>query len=171
VRATDADITAELKRDLGADLRMVATYDAESIDHLYIRDDVEERRTTEEFGRLHNQLIRENLARSHLESDFDSGRLRSSMLGFERFLAFHFISDDKRGYVVTIDPDTEFDLVAFIRKFETVAPVKPNLGEIEFEVLPGKRRCSNCGSRRTISTPGAGPKASFHCMDCDQSFT
>lgn len=92
------------------------------------------------------------------------------MLGFEQFTAFHFISGDDSGYVVTVEPDTEMDVPAFMQKFEVASRVRHELGNIVFHHTPVHQECPHCGSRQTIATPEAGADSSYHCLDCDQSF-
>ncbi len=170
MEASTEAIVAEFRNDLGGDLRLVGRYGPDDFSVLYVREDVERTRSPEQFQRLHDQMMRENLSSSYLEDHFDSGRLRSSVLGFEGFVAFNFLRADREGFVVTVDPDAEIELCSFLRKFETVAPVQERFGAVEFDVLPSDQTCPNCGSRRTISTPTAGPEAPYHCMDCDTPF-
>lgn len=155
--------------DLGPALRMVAQYDANGIDVLYIRDDVEDRRSEREFADLHRELLRENLSQFQLEAEFHSGPLRSSMLAFEEFVAFNFIADEREGYVVTVEPDVEVDLRGFFRKYETVVPAQKRFEVFEFVHERGEP-CPRCGSHRTISTPEAGDSGAYYCMDCDHPY-
>lgn len=179
MRATTSALVDEFKSDVGSKLRVVAKYDAEQMRTLYVRDDVEEERPRAHFDNLHGEMMREHLERPHIEADLNSGKLRSSMLGFEQMLVFNFISSkrggsfsDVQGYVVTTEPDVVVDLSKFIHKFEVAAPVQKRLGKIEFNVPErGDRVCPNCGSNRTIATPQAGPESPYYCMECDRSFT
>lgn len=170
MRSTTAAITDEFRADLQNDLRMVARYDADSLQQLYMRDDVDSRRSDVEFQHLHEELIRENSDGTKLAGRFSSGPLRSTMLAFEEFVAFHFISTDDEGYVVTVEPDTTMDVNEFMQKFETASRVMPKLGDIEFQHPSATKRCPGCESTRTITTPEAGPDAVYYCVDCDRSF-
>ncbi|WP_276258436.1 DUF7522 family protein [Haloglomus litoreum] len=170
MRPTPDAITDEFRTDLGDELRMVAQYDADGLEVLYVRDDVDRRRSDVEFESLHEELLRENRSRTEFEGQFNSGPLRSAMLGFEEFVAFHFISTDDTGYVVTVEPDTTMNITEFVRKFETTARVKSALGNIVFQHTEVHVECPRCGGRHTISTPEAGPDSSYYCLDCDQSF-
>lgn len=170
MRATPASITDEFRSDVGEELRMVARYDDEGLDLQYMRDDVDSRRSDEELQHLYEELLRENRTGSELEGQFSSGRLRSSMLAFEEFVAFHFISTDDEGYVVTVEPDTSMDINEFMLKFQTASQVKHKLGDIEYQHSPAENPCPGCGSKRTITTPEAGPNSLYYCIDCDRSF-
>lgn len=170
MRSTAGAITNEFRSDVGEELRMVAQYDGDGLETLYIRDDVESRRSDEELDHLYEQLLRENRTGSELEGRFSSGRLRCSMLAFEEFVAFHFISTDDQGYVVTVEPDTTMDINQFMGKFGLASQVKPTFGDIEFDHRPAKTHCPNCGSSRTIATPEAGPESPYHCLDCGRSY-
>lgn len=170
MRSTTAAITDEFRADLGESLRMVGQYDQDGLNVQYMREDVERRRSDEELAHLHEELLRENRDGAALEGRFSSGRLRSAMLAFEEFVAYHFISTDDEGYVVTVEPDTSMDVPRFMRKFETVSQVMPKLGDIEFRHAAAKPRCPRCDSARTIATPEAGPESPYYCLDCDRSF-
>jgi len=110
----DGDALVDALGDLvGAGLRVVASYDRDGYDPLFVRSDVDFR--IEELGEgVHEDLILQGLGREQLELLFDAGSLDCSMHRFEEMTAFQFPTGDYRGVFVSVDPDVDVPLVSFV---------------------------------------------------------
>jgi hypothetical protein len=109
----DASATVEaLKTHAGESLRVVATYDEDGYDALYVRDGMESRLATHADD-VHEELVLQGLGHGHLEDLFGAGELSCSMHRFEDLIAFHFVSGEFSGLFVSLDADTDVPLATF----------------------------------------------------------
>lgn len=101
-----------LRREAGHALRVVATYDREGYEAVYVRDDVETR-LSERAEAVHEDLVLRGIGRDHLEDLFGAGDLQCSMHRFEELTAFHFPAAAYTGLFVSVDSDAEVELATF----------------------------------------------------------
>ena len=101
-----------LRAEAGEALRVIATYDREGYESVYVRDDVVERMSARADA-VHDELILQGIGRGHLEDLFDAGELECSMHRFEELTAFHFAAEESTGLFVSLDPDADVPLATF----------------------------------------------------------
>ena len=103
----DSDITTYLRDRVGEHLRGVVRYHRETLDILYLRDDVREVRLESQFDRLEPE------SRSAEERAFPLGDLYVTVRRFEEAIIMHFPTGNNRGIVVSLEPETARDLNTF----------------------------------------------------------
>jgi len=110
---TDPDVmVAEVQAHVGDALRLVATYDQEGYELVYVRPDAAERAKTQ-GERVHDELVLQGLGRGHLEDVFGAGDLECSVHRFEDLTAVHFAASEFSGLFVTVDTDADLALASF----------------------------------------------------------
>lgn len=105
-------LVAQIREEIGDDLRAVATYEEREYDLVYERADVAEKPRA--IDRIHEELILEGMGTEYLEDVFNAGRLNCTMHSFEEALCFHFLRGSMRGLFVSVDPDALIPVERFI---------------------------------------------------------
>ncbi|WP_255494076.1 hypothetical protein [Halarchaeum sp. CBA1220] len=108
--ATNA--VAAIRDAAGGSVRIIATYDRDGYDVVYLRDDVESKVASLAEG-VHEELVIREVGRDYLEELFEAGALHCSMHRFEEMTAFHFIEGGFTGLFVSIDSDADVPLASF----------------------------------------------------------
>lgn len=103
-----------LKDEAGAALRSVTTYDEDSYDQLYLRENVNAIYSPEEFDDIFSDLRMEGWGRESLEELFNAGKLTCSIYGFEDAMMFHFVRNGFEGVLVTYDRGADVDVEEFM---------------------------------------------------------
>jgi hypothetical protein len=95
-------------------LRVVVSYDENTHDFRYIRNDIQNEYTKREFNK-HVDTFRdtENVDQS-LESALSVGKHHCSIHLFDEMILFNFTQGDKMGTVVSLDPQAGRDLLQFV---------------------------------------------------------
>jgi len=101
-----------LRAEAGDALRVVATYDREGYEPVYVRDDLTAR-LTNRADAVHDELVLQGIGRGHLEDLFGAGDLQCSMHRFEGLTAFHFTAAEFTGLFVSLDSDADIQLASF----------------------------------------------------------
>jgi len=110
---TDRELLlGELRATAGEALRVVATYDRDGYDPVYVREDVSER-LGGRADAVHEELVLQGIGREYLEDLFDAGDLQCSMHRFDELTAFHFVAAEYTGLFVSVDSDAEVSLASF----------------------------------------------------------
>ncbi|WP_436908774.1 hypothetical protein [Halosimplex marinum] len=109
----DADaLVAALREVAGDALRVVATYDRDGYDPVYVAPSAEQR-VRSQAERVHDELVLQGLGRGHLEDLFDAGDLQCSIHRFDEVTAFHFASGEFSGLFVSVDSEADLPLATF----------------------------------------------------------
>lgn len=111
--AIQEGLTQSLRELLGDHLRVVAEYDQDGYQAVYIREGIGDR-VKQHADEVHNELVLQGIDRDHIEDLFDAGDLHCSMHRFEELTAFHFSRAEYGGLFVTVDTDIELNLERFI---------------------------------------------------------
>lgn len=106
-----SDITAYLRDRVGKHLRGVVRYHRDTLDVLYLRDDIREVRLQSQLDRMIDRLEPES--RSAEECAFPFGDLYVTVRRFEDAIIMHFPTGKNRGLVVSLEPETAQDLNTF----------------------------------------------------------
>ncbi|MFC6757915.1 MULTISPECIES: hypothetical protein [Haloarcula] len=101
-----------LQREVGDNLRAVATYEEKEWELVYERDDIKAKPRI--FDKIHEELILEGMGTEYLEDVFDVGRLDCTMHSFEEAMCFHFVRGSMRGVFISIEPDALLPLGEFV---------------------------------------------------------
>lgn len=96
------------------ELRGIVTYDQGDLDFHYLRVDVREDYSREEFHQIFDDIILQGLAKEHFESLFHIGPLESSGFVFRDAIIFQFPFDELSGLVVSLERDAEFEVSSFV---------------------------------------------------------
>jgi len=110
--AEPESLIGALRSQAGGSLRVVAAYDRDGYEPLYVRDDVTPR-MQEVADKIHDDLILQDIGRGHLEDLFEAGALECSIYRFEAVTAFHFVGGEYTGLFVSLDPDADVELASF----------------------------------------------------------
>ncbi len=105
-------LVAALREQAGDALRVVATYDRDGYDPVYVRDDVEGH-LADQAERVHDELVLQGLGRGHLEDLFAAGDLQCSIHRFDDLTAFHFAVGEFSGLFVSVDSEADLPLATF----------------------------------------------------------
>lgn len=105
-------LVADIREELGDDLRAVARYHEDTYRVLYERSDVASKPRA--IDRIHEELIMEGMGTEYLEDVFGVGKLNCTMHSFEEAMCFHFLRGEMRGVFVSIDPDALVPVDRFI---------------------------------------------------------
>lgn len=90
--------------DLAGDhLRAIATYAKSEYEFHYLRDDVRDEYTEEDYEILREALLMEGLHRPYLSMVFGDQELDCQVLAFEKNVILHFSTDEFRGHVLSVD--------------------------------------------------------------------
>jgi len=103
------ELVAEMEAELGDALRPVATYESQSYEMHYFREDVEADYTEAELARLYEPVEIEGMGYEHFQKHFHTGNLECAIYGFEPALMVHFPWDPFAGLFVSIDRDVELN--------------------------------------------------------------
>jgi hypothetical protein len=93
-------------------LRVVATYDREGYDPIYVASGAEDR-VRSQAEQVHDELVLQGLGRGHLEDLFAAGDLHCSIHRFDDLTAFHFASGEFSGLFVSVDSRADLPLATF----------------------------------------------------------
>lgn len=86
----------------GSMVRSAIYYDEETIEMLYMRDDVQEQYTERDVERIAN-MLRQEKRRPKLEELFELGEFHCSLFGFRDGIVMHFPQGPSRGTLVSLD--------------------------------------------------------------------
>lgn len=111
VAISQEDIDA-IRREADDDLRVIAEYDKEGYDALFVREDVVPK-LEGVAEKIHEDLIIQGMGREYLEQLFDAGKLHCSMHRFDEVTTFHFIDEEFTGLFVSLDSDADIALATF----------------------------------------------------------
>jgi hypothetical protein len=106
-------LVGELRDEIGEAVRVVARYNRDGYDALYVRDDVQGRVDT--YGDdVHNDLVLQGVGKERLEDLFGDD-LVCSIHRFEELTAFRFVDGDTdfEGLFVSVDSDANVPLATF----------------------------------------------------------
>jgi hypothetical protein len=119
---TDSEALLDsLRAQAGDSLRVVAAYDREGYDPVYVRDDLTTRMSARADA-VHDELVLQGIGRGHLEDLFRAGELQCSMHRFEEMTAFHFAAAEFTGLFVSLDSDADIGLATFAETCEGYIP-------------------------------------------------
>ena len=104
-------LTDYAQQRVGEYLRGIVSYDGDSSDVVYLRDDVREQRIQSEIDRMLKRLRPE--ASASEERSFPFGDLYVTVRRFEEAIIMHFPASRDRGVVVSLEPDATRDLNRF----------------------------------------------------------
>ena len=91
--------------------RGVVKYDEHTFDVVYLRDDVREERLRNQIDRMLDRLQPEATAAE--EQAFPFGDLHVTVRRFDEAIIMHFPTGNKRGVVVSFEPEATRDLNRF----------------------------------------------------------
>ena len=104
-------LTDYARQRTGDYLRGIVSYDGDSSDVVYLRNDVREQRIQSEIDRMLTRLRPE--ASASEERAFPFGDLYVTVRRFEGAIIMHFPTGRDRGVVVSLEPDATRDLNRF----------------------------------------------------------
>lgn len=116
---------------VGDSLRSLTSYTEREYELHYIREDIRDRYTEEEIGRVFDDLVLSGLSRDYLEEIFHAGRIECTIYGFEEAAMFHFVTNETSGVFLSFDRDTEVNLDSFIGDCKEHLARDPNADEFE----------------------------------------
>lgn len=103
-----------LRTQVGDHLRLAVTYDSDSYDTLYVRDDV-----AEKYPGRREQIIRdlllEGVAEPRQEELYSLGTVSGTVRVFEEGITLHFTSGIHSGVLVSLDRDADPPIASFLR--------------------------------------------------------
>jgi len=109
----DEGALVEALRELAGDsLRVVASYDRDGYEPMYVREGTRDR-VQARAERVHDELVLQGLGRAHLEDLFGAGDLQCSIHRFDELTAFHFAAAEFTGLFVSVDSDVDLPLATF----------------------------------------------------------
>ncbi len=117
MRSQDGDgqeLVERLQNEAGESLRTVTTYDEDSYELRFVRDNVDAIYSTGEFDAIFEEIRLEGWGRERLEDLFNAGPLECGVYGFEQAMMLHFVENGFGGVFVTYDRDAGIDAEAFI---------------------------------------------------------
>lgn len=117
----DAALLSLVRDYFGPSLQTVTAFNTDGYAPLYFRDDVEALYSDPELDQIFNELVLEGLGAEYFQELFHAGDLVCTMRVFEESVMFLFIDDDQSGAFVTADPETDADVLDFIREVEGAA--------------------------------------------------
>lgn len=102
-------LITQIQTDVGDSLRMVAVFDRGQLDVRFVRDDVEELRSPEEFESLYDTLLFERTKKGMYERLIDAGDLESVSHRFEEIVVFAYFTATDRGLVISVDAEANLE--------------------------------------------------------------
>lgn len=100
----------------GSHYRGTVRYDGNSMDVLYLRDDIKQKRIRSDIEKMLDRLRPESSPKE--ERSFPFGDLRATVRSFDEAILMHFPSGRDRGIVVALEPHAAEDLNTFIGSCE-----------------------------------------------------
>ncbi|ACV47731.1 hypothetical protein GBQ70_11210 [Halomicrobium sp. ZPS1] len=97
-----AALVSDLESIVGDALRVVAWYDEDRYELLYVREDLTEH-TQAVSDAVYENLVLEGIAKEYLEDLFESGELYCTIHEFEELRAHHFVTGQFEGFFVGVD--------------------------------------------------------------------
>jgi len=115
---TDA-LHAALAADLGAELRVLGRHDGDDWTIEYIRDDLRDAYDSDAVDDIAGDLALSVLGSDRQEDLYDLGAVRATVRMFEDGTVVHVPTDDRSGYLVSVEDSEGFvgrDVVATVRE-------------------------------------------------------
>ncbi len=109
---TPQDEIDAIRQEANGALRVLATYDREGYDPIYVRGDVEPKVETV-AEEIHDELVIQGMGREYLEQLFEAGELHCSMHRFDEITTFHFLDERFTGLFASIDSGADIRLATF----------------------------------------------------------
>lgn len=110
-----SQVLAEFFEDeVGDALRLVAHYDADTLDIIYLRDDLEDHYSESDFEQTFAIHRREKEEAIQQEAVIDAGKHHCTIRLFDEAIVFNFSQTDSMGTVVSLSPDVGRNLLAFV---------------------------------------------------------
>lgn len=102
-----------LVEEIGDGLRAIDRFDRTTYEHVYLRPDVSELYTDQDFERLRIERVMNAVSSESLEQLYEVGSFRYSVRRFDDALLFYLLVEDAAGVVVSIDEEVDVSLPAF----------------------------------------------------------
>lgn len=96
-------VVTQSKEDLGELLRLVAVFDEDGFDRLFVRDDVRAERSDAEFEGLHELLTEVITEQRRGEQLIDAGELRVVSERFDELVLLVYLDGPVSGLLITAD--------------------------------------------------------------------
>lgn len=100
----------------GTALRLVAHYNDESVEFVFLREDLEDHYTEADFERTFAIHRQEKETAVRQESAVDLGRHHCTLRVFDEAIVFNFAQSGGLGTVVSLSPEVGRDLISFITR-------------------------------------------------------
>lgn len=110
------ELSSFFREEAGEALRVVAHYDTDSTEFIYLRDDLADGYSETDFERAFEIHRRDKEAAAHQESVIDAGRHHCTLRVYDGAIVFNFAQTGKIGTIISLDPDIGRNLLSFIMK-------------------------------------------------------
>ena len=112
------DLLESAQSHFGPSLQTVSTFHSEGYEKLYFRDDIDELYTEDELSEIFRNLVWEGLSKLYIQDLFYAGDMVCSMWVLQGSVMLLFADEDHTGAFVTVDVDTDADVLDFVRIVE-----------------------------------------------------
>lgn len=115
-----ADLLEEAQDHVDGSLRALASYEEQSYDIHYLRDDIEHQYSEGDIKRVFDYVALAGLSRDYLEQTFHAGSVLCTVYSFEDADMFHFQTDRTEGFFLSFDRNADVHLDSFINDCRAV---------------------------------------------------
>lgn len=103
-------VREQLEYRFGEDLRSVGYHKGDKNDHVYIREDIENKYDESDLKRVFQTARFEAIDQDHQESLFVHGELQCVLRCFEKAVELHLIKSEREGVVAAVEAGAIDDL-------------------------------------------------------------
>lgn len=119
-------IAAFFRQETGQALRLVAHYDDESSDIVYLRDDLEETYDDSDFRETFQTHRADRAAAAGQSETIEAGTQHCTLRVYDSAIVFNFCQTDNVGTIVSVNPNVGRNLLTFVtRSLQKLAEESP----------------------------------------------
>lgn len=104
------------EREAGPALRLVGHYTRDSVDLVYLREDLEDAYDEDDFRRTFGVHREDKAAALKQQSVIDAGNHHCTLRLYDEAIVFNFAQTGDVGTVVSVDPDVGQNLLTFVTR-------------------------------------------------------
>lgn len=112
------ELADKLKSEVGDDLRTFGIYGRNVLDFLYLREDVDIQYSDDDYRRISELFVLQDLEVEYLEELFALGDLEFVAYGFDSGVIYHFVSGTHRGFFLSVNRGASVDIETVRRMIE-----------------------------------------------------
>lgn len=109
-------LAAFFREEAGEDLRLVAHYTDQSVEFVYLREDLDSEYDESDFRQTFDVHRQDRIAAAKQAEVIDAGEHHCTLRVYDGAIVFNFAQTDDIGTIVSVNPDVGKTLLTFITR-------------------------------------------------------